>query len=41
MEEKTPQQRIDELTEWLENNEIDNPAICGQICRTTKIGGAL
>lgn len=25
MEEITLQQRIDELTEWLENNEIDNP----------------
>jgi uncharacterized protein YPO0396 len=25
MEEKTLQQEIDELTEWLENNEIDHP----------------
>ena len=25
MEEITLQQRIDELTEWLENNENDNP----------------
>ena len=25
MEEKTLQQKIDELTEWLENNEIDHP----------------
>jgi aconitase B len=24
MEEKTLQQRIDEVTEWLENNEIDH-----------------
>ena len=25
MEEQTLQQRIDELTDWLENNEIDDP----------------
>lgn len=25
MEEKNLQQKIDELTEWLENNEIDDP----------------
>ena len=25
MEEKTLQQRIDELSEWLDANEIDNP----------------
>ena len=25
MEEKTVQERIDELAEWLENNEIDHP----------------
>jgi len=25
MEEKTQKQEIEELTEWLENNEIDHP----------------
>ena len=25
MEEKSLQEKIDELTEWLENNEIDHP----------------
>lgn len=25
MEEQTLEQRIDELTDWLENNEIDDP----------------
>lgn len=25
MEEKTLEQQMDELTEWLENNEIDHP----------------
>jgi hypothetical protein len=25
MEEKTLQQQIDEVTEWLENHEIDDP----------------
>lgn len=25
MEEKTAQQQMDELQEWLENNEIDHP----------------
>ena len=37
MEEITLQQRIDGLTEWLENNEIDNPAYADKFAELQRL----